>query len=62
VGPFTYLIVVFAATAGWLFWDEVPDGLSLLGALLVVAGGIFTIRRAGRYAPAGEAIPPKLPG
>ena len=62
VGPFTYMTVVFAATAGWLFWDEVPDVLSLLGALLVVAGGIFTIRRAGRYAPASETLPSKSPG
>jgi drug/metabolite transporter (DMT)-like permease len=62
VGPFTYLTVVFAAAAGWLFWDEVPDGLSLLGALLVVAGGVFTIRLAGRFAPASELPPPKSPG
>jgi len=51
VGPFTYLTIVFATAAGWLFWQEVPDGLSFLGALLVVAAGVFTIRRAGRYAP-----------
>lgn len=59
VGPFTYLTVVFAASVGWMFWDEVPDGLSLLGALLVVAGGVFTIRRAGRYAPTTDVPAPK---
>ena len=60
VGPFTYLTVVFAAGIGWMFWAEVPDGLSLLGALLVMAGGAFTIRRAGRYAPATE-VPTRKP-
>ncbi len=59
VGPFTYMTVVFAATAGWLFWDEIPDGLSLLGALLVMAGGVYTIRQAGRYAPTADVPPPR---
>lgn len=34
----TYLQVVFAATWGALFFAEIPDGLSVAGALLVVSG------------------------
>jgi drug/metabolite transporter (DMT)-like permease len=51
VGPFTYATVVFAALHGWMWWGEVPDVLSVLGAALVGLGGILAIRRTGRLAP-----------
>lgn len=57
VGPFAYGIVVFAGLIGWALWAEVPDALSLAGALLVVFAGALTIRIAGRKA----APPPELP-
>lgn len=58
VGPFSYATVVFAAVAGWALWGEVPDALSFTGAALVCLGGILTIR----YAGAGAAPAPELPG
>lgn len=48
VGPFTYSTVVFAAIAGGVFWGEIPDILSLAGAVLVCLAGILTIRFAGK--------------
>lgn len=48
VGPFTYSTAVFAALGGWWFWGELFDDLSLLGALLIAAAGILTIRRTAR--------------
>ncbi len=48
VGPFTYSTVVFAATIGWIFWDEIPDFLSFGGTALVCLAGIMTIRFAGQ--------------
>lgn len=48
VGPFTYSTVVFAATIGWIFWDEIPDLLSFGGIALVCLAGIMTIRFAGQ--------------
>jgi len=53
-----YSIVVFAGVLGWTLWDEVPDGFSLLGALLVCLGGALAIRRAGRLAPLPEVSKP----
>lgn len=59
VGPFSYVIVVFAALFGWWLWGDVPDGMSVAGAVLVVAAGIVTIRLAGnRRVPA--APPPEV--
>ncbi|MBI3547172.1 MAG: DMT family transporter [Gammaproteobacteria bacterium] len=59
VGPFSYSTVVFAAIAGWMWWDELPDMLSFIGAVLVCLAGILTIRFAGRrVAPPAEVPPP----
>ena len=45
LGPFTYAVVVFSAVYGFLFWDESLDLWFVLGALLVAAAGLLTLRR-----------------
>lgn len=56
VGPFLYAIVVFAGLFGWMFWSEIPDWLSLAGAVLVAVAGILAIRMAGmQAAPPADA-------
>jgi len=57
VGPFLYAIVVFAALFGWAFWAEIPDGLSLLGAILIVVAGVLAIRMGGKKAAPVPEIP-----
>jgi len=59
IGPFTYSTVVFAAILGWALWGEVPDLLSLVGALLVALAGVLAIREIGPRAVElpEEAIP-----
>jgi drug/metabolite transporter (DMT)-like permease len=55
VGPFSYAAVVFAGVAGWLWWEETLDVLSLAGILLVSIAGAWAIRRENvALAPAGE--------
>jgi drug/metabolite transporter (DMT)-like permease len=44
VGPFSYFSVLFSALLGWLLWSELPDALSGLGALLVIAAGVTALR------------------
>ena len=36
IGAFAYVSVVFGGLIGWALWGETPDGLSVLGMLLVV--------------------------
>lgn len=43
VSPISYFGVVFAGFWGWLFWEQLPDGLALGGALLVITGGISSV-------------------
>lgn len=46
IAPINYFSVILAGFWGWLFWDQVPDLWSLLGSMLVIAGGLLTIRFA----------------
>jgi drug/metabolite transporter (DMT)-like permease len=45
VAPFRYAVVIWAMLAGFLVWRELPDGLDLAGAGLIVAAGLYTLRR-----------------
>ena len=44
VGPFSYFSVLFSTLLGWLLWNELPDALSGVGALLVIAAGVTALR------------------
>lgn len=43
VSPFNYSVVVFSGIIGWIVWKEVPNTLSMLGTILVCAGGILSV-------------------
>jgi drug/metabolite transporter (DMT)-like permease len=43
VSPFNYSVVVFSGIIGWIVWNEVPNTLSILGTILVSAGGILSV-------------------
>ena len=54
VAPFRYSALLWALLLGWLAFGTLPDALTLLGAGLVVATGLFTFwrERKIRSAPA----------
>lgn len=43
ISPLNYLGVVFTGFWGWVFWQQVPDNLAIIGTALVVAGGILAM-------------------
>lgn len=45
VSPFRYTNLIWAIALGWLVFDEAPGPLTLLGAGLVVAAGVYTFIR-----------------
>ena len=47
VAPFRYSILVFAMILGALVFDERPDAFEILGSLIVVGSGAYTIHREG---------------
>jgi drug/metabolite transporter (DMT)-like permease len=51
LAPFVYTSLLLATLLGWLIWRELPDATVWLGAAIIVASGLFIIRReaaAGR--------------
>lgn len=45
LAPFDYASMIFAAIIGYIAFDELPTGPILLGASLVIAGGVLIIWR-----------------
>lgn len=45
VAPFRYTRLVFALIIGALVFNERPDALTLLGAFIIVASGVYTLLR-----------------
>jgi len=44
VGPFIYAGPVFASLVDWMLWGTLPDGVWLVGALLVAGAAVLTLR------------------
>jgi len=49
--PFGYTLLVWAAVMGWLVFDHMPDAWTIAGAGIVVASGIYAIRRTRGVQP-----------
>lgn len=47
LAPLEYLALVAGAIAGFLIWDEVPDKWVVVGAMIIMASGLFVVYRGG---------------
>jgi drug/metabolite transporter (DMT)-like permease len=47
VAPMTYVQILVATTLGWAIFGNRPDGLTLLGAAIIIAAGLY-LWRAGK--------------
>jgi len=45
LAPFEYTALIGGAIAGYLIWDEVPDRWVVIGALIIIASGLFVVYR-----------------
>lgn len=54
VSPFRYTGLIWAILLGWLVFGDWPDGLTLLGAVIVVGTGLFTVIRERRQAQVAQ--------
>jgi len=48
VAPLDYTSILWATLLGWMFWSEIPDALTFVGAAVIVASGVFIIWRENR--------------
>ena len=51
VAPFRYTMLIWALVLGWLVFGDWPKPMTLAGAALVAATGLYTLWREGRRAP-----------
>jgi len=58
IAPFSYASVIGAYAAGLLFFSEIPDIWSIIGAAIIVAGGIGIMIAA----PKAQRVPGSTPG
>ncbi len=58
--PFDYSRLVFAAAAGFVFFGDIPDVLTGVGAAIIVATTLYIARREAKAARA-EAVPKTAP-
>ncbi len=42
ISPFIYLAVVFSGVIDWVVWNEIPQVITVLGALVVIASAIIS--------------------
>lgn len=45
IAPFEYATLLWSVAIGWMFWNEVPDWAVGLGAVIVVASGLYILHR-----------------
>lgn len=57
VAPMTYGQLLTAAGIGWVFFDDRPDAVSLLGAAIIIAAGMYLWWDSRRRAQAIEREP-----
>ena len=55
LAPVTYLQLLWAGLLGWIVFDHRPDGITVLGMLIVAASGVMVALRSRRPAP---VVPP----
>jgi drug/metabolite transporter (DMT)-like permease len=58
VSPFNYTLIVWAGIFGWLFFGEWPSPMMILGAVVIVAAGLYLLWREGRPQPILTDDPP----
>lgn len=44
LAPFQYMEIITASLLGWLIFENVPDGFTLLGALIIMGAGLYIFK------------------
>jgi drug/metabolite transporter (DMT)-like permease len=63
VAPLRYTSLIFSALLGWLFFAEIPDAWTVIGAAIIIASGLYTFYREAkrRGAPVAQESEPRVP-
>jgi drug/metabolite transporter (DMT)-like permease len=53
IQPFTYTMLIWATLFGWLFFHDIPDRWTIIGAACVVLAGLYAAARQHRLQTTG---------
>ena len=56
VAPMQYSQILWATAYGMLFFDETPDGATVLGAAIIIASGLYIVLRESRSEDSGTPV------
>ena len=59
VAPFRYTSLIWALILGWVVFGDWPQTITLVGAGIVVASGVFTLYRETRISRRARALQKK---
>jgi len=48
ITPFEYASLPWAVAWGYIFWQEIPTAMAVVGVSLIVGAGIYIVRREAR--------------
>ena len=48
IAPYEYTALLWATLLGYFLWGELPDAITLLGASVVIASGLYILYRETR--------------
>ncbi len=54
VAPFTYMRLVFIGIGGYLFFDEIPEWATLIGAVIIIGAALYIARREAQLRKAAK--------
>lgn len=60
ISSFRYSRMIFALIIGYLAFSEIPDTLTLAGAAIIIASGIFTLWREAQNSRSSQPSKPAL--
>jgi drug/metabolite transporter (DMT)-like permease len=61
IAPFDYGALVFAVLFGYVIWRDVPDPYIIVGAVIVVASGLYILHRETMLGKLRQGRPPMTP-
>jgi len=45
LAPFSYMQLLFAGLIGYVFFNQVPDAIGMVGMLIIVVGGLLVFSK-----------------
>jgi drug/metabolite transporter (DMT)-like permease len=52
IAPFEYSALAWGMVLDWLLWQRLPDSIALIGAMVIIASGVYLIRKEKVHAEA----------